>query len=394
MASITVSPSGHGFLDQSGAPFFWLGDTLWELFRAFTPADACRILERRKEQGFTVIQAMLTGFNDGRIANTDGVTPWEGTDPGRPNEAYYRSADQVLECARQLGLIVVLGVYHQQHRESITVERARAHARRIAERWAALPHVVWTMYPEATQEFVPVIRELAAGLREGDRGAHLVTLHPDPSPTSSSFIHDEPWLAFNQMQPWKSYELQHPMVIADWARTPPKPVIMAEGGYEGVHLGTVHTPHHVRKQAWWSCLAGGFHTYGHADSHHKPPALWPRWIEAPGARHVCMSRTILTSLPRWWELAPDQELFLEGRGEGLSLNAAATCASAGWSLVYLGGQASVTLDRRRACGGSVARASWIDPVTGLRDDTVLPRGDRLAFETPPGREDALLFLSR
>mgnify|MGYP006058577557 CR=1 FL=1 len=35
--------------------------------------------------------------------------------------------------------------------------------------------------------------ELARGLREGDRGAHLICLHPDPSPASSSIFHRERW---------------------------------------------------------------------------------------------------------------------------------------------------------------------------------------------------------
>ena len=57
--------------------------------------------------------------------------------------------------------------------------------------------------PRAKPEFVPVLRELAAGLREGDGGCHLITFKPDPSPYSSSFLHEEPWLDFNSIQTWK-----------------------------------------------------------------------------------------------------------------------------------------------------------------------------------------------
>ena len=45
-----------------------------------------------------------------------------------------------------------------------------------------------------------MLRELAAGLREGDGGHHLITFKPDPAPYSSSFIHGEKWLDFDSMQ--------------------------------------------------------------------------------------------------------------------------------------------------------------------------------------------------
>ena len=114
------------------------------------------------------------------------------------------------------------------------------------------------------------MRELAAGLREGDGGAHMITVHPDPSPTSSSFIHAEPWLDFNMMQTGADYELIHPMVSADYACEPPKPVVMAEGGYEGVVLARTQTALEVRRTAYWSSLAGGHYTYGHT-------ACWTDW---------------------------------------------------------------------------------------------------------------------
>lgn len=391
MSSIRVSDNGRYFVDGEGRPFFWLGDTLWELFRAFPPGDAVSILEHRRAQGFTVIQAMLTGFNDGKMANAAGDLPWVDNDPARPNEPYFRNVDHVLAKLGELGLIVILGPYHQMHRDSITTDKARAYARFVSSRWAHHPHVVWTMYPEAKDEYIPVIREIVAGLREGDGGKHLITLHPDPSPTSSSFLHHESWLAFNQMQPWKHYELQYPMVKADYALTPPKPVIMAEGGYEGLHYDTVHTPWHIRKQAWWAYLAGGFHTYGHAFSHHRPPQMWREWIGSPGAAQMGVCRRILTGLDRWWTLVPDQTLFVAGEGHGMEQNVAARSPDAGWALVYLAGPREVTIRLDGVSGGREVSASWIVPATGERRSLgPVGSGDRVF--RPAEAEDSLLLL--
>ena len=46
---ISVSENGRYFVDQDGRPFFWLGDTLWELFRCYKIEEAEAILENRKK---------------------------------------------------------------------------------------------------------------------------------------------------------------------------------------------------------------------------------------------------------------------------------------------------------------------------------------------------------
>ena len=43
---VKVSPSGRYFVDQKGAPVFWLGTTQWQLFRDNTPAEAAAIIAK------------------------------------------------------------------------------------------------------------------------------------------------------------------------------------------------------------------------------------------------------------------------------------------------------------------------------------------------------------
>ena len=47
---IAVGPNGRHFVDESEHPFFWLGDTQWELPRAFPVADVA--YEAGMEYGF------------------------------------------------------------------------------------------------------------------------------------------------------------------------------------------------------------------------------------------------------------------------------------------------------------------------------------------------------
>jgi len=394
VTAIRVSANGRYFVDEQGEPFFWLGDTQWELFRCFTPQDADAVIARRKAQGFSVLQVMVTGLGKGDRPNMEGHAAWVGGAPGHPNEAYFENVDRVVDAISRAGMVAVLGIYHQEQREVLTCENARAYARWLSGRYADVPCIVWTMYPRAEQEFVPVMRELAAGLREGDGGVHMITVHPDPSPTSSSFIHGESWLDFNMMQPCLDYESIHDMIARDRACVPSKPTVMAEGGYEGVNLGRLQTPLEIRKQAYWSYLAGGHHSYGH-DSSNTAPHEWRSWIDSPGAQHLGICRRVLTGLREWWNLVPDQSLFAAGAGSGIALNVAARSASDHWALLYLASSTTVGIKMAGICDATSAEASWINPTTGARTGlgVLACRGTR-DFTAPAGWADALLLFER
>jgi hypothetical protein len=389
MPAIRTSPDGRYFVDEDGAPFFWLGDTQWQLLRDFSPDDAREVLRRRKEQGFSTVQIMVTGAGEGTVPNTFGETPWLDGDPAAPNEAYFDAADKVIAAADDEGLVLVLGVFHQVQRARLTTANARPYARWVANRWADPPHIVWSMYPEATAEFVPVLRELAAGLREGDGGAHMITVHPDPSPTSSSFIHEEEWLDFNSIQTWHDGHLIPPMVGDDYARTPVKPAVMAEGKYEGARPPEEDEAFAVRRQAYWSYLVGGHHSYGH-DSNWTSPATWRSWIDSPGVACLGVCRDVLTGLHEWWRLIPDRSVLPGSLGTGTALNVAAGSASSRWALAYLGSPEPFHL---RAPWPGSSDASWIDPATGGRTPIgALPAGETSTLHVPDGWKDALLLL--
>ena len=47
-AALKISDNGHYFLDKNGRPFFWQGDTEWELFRYLTAIVAGDLLNERR----------------------------------------------------------------------------------------------------------------------------------------------------------------------------------------------------------------------------------------------------------------------------------------------------------------------------------------------------------
>ncbi len=224
-----VSENGRYFIDQKGQPVFWMGTTQWQLFREYSLDDARTIIEKSKEKGFVFAQVMVMGVGDGTKPNIQGEKPWIDNNPLTPNEGYFKNVDAVLQIAREHNFNISMTLYHQRYRKFITQANARAWAKWLAHRYKDVPTIVWSMTPEAKPEFVPVLRELAAGLHEGDGGAHLITFKPDPAPYSSSFIHGESWLDFDSMQTWKQVELIYPFVTKDYNLKPAKPVLMAEG---------------------------------------------------------------------------------------------------------------------------------------------------------------------
>lgn len=407
---IKVSENGRYFVDQRGKPVFWLGTTQWELFRGYSLADARTIFEKSKSKGFAFVQVMLMGVGDGTVANIEGEKPWIDNNPLTPNEAYFKHVDEVLDVARESGLVVSMTIFHQKHRERITAGNARAWAKWVGNRYKSYPGIVWSMTPVAEPASIPVLRELVAGLREGDGGTHLITAKPDPAPYSSSFVHDEGLLDFNSIQTWADVELIYPMVTKDYALAPQTPVLMAEGAYEhGSEYGFDVSPLWVRRQAYYSYLAGGHHTYGHNDSWRVLPT-WKEALDAPGATQLGVLKRIFLGVAEWWDLVPDQSVLAAGgKTDGNVLNLAARHKDGKWILVYWGGRdtssiykrlraffagrSSISIHMERLAAGGQSDALWIDPRTGK----TVPAGHFSnigvqAIAVPDEWEDAVLVL--
>src|ERR1044071_6109171 len=79
---LEVTPDGHYLRFTDGTPFFWLGDTGWELFHRLTLEEIKTYLDNRAAKGFNVIQAVaLAEFNGLRRPNQYGEVPLQHLDP-------------------------------------------------------------------------------------------------------------------------------------------------------------------------------------------------------------------------------------------------------------------------------------------------------------------------
>lgn len=401
--ALKISPNGHYFL-QDGKPFFWMGDTAWTLMSRYTPEEVEAYLEKRRQQGFNIFNVMLL-FDGGPGITTpmtdfNGELPFVKMDPAHPNEAYFRNLDRTLAVARAKGLTLVLlpcggsGGSFVDIKKVITAQNARAYGRWLGRRYKNTPNLVWgNGYDMPPWQYEDVAREFAAGLMEGDGGTHLITYHPAGGPWSSDFFHHESWLTFNEIQTWSDMARIYPMVYADFLRSPAKPVVHAEGAYEAgsEYPNRPITPLKVRQQAYWSYLAGGFHTYGHNDMWRKNPT-WRASLDAPGALHMTVLKQVFTSI-EWWRHIPDQSVFVSGASGGETQNAASRSAGGDCILVYLSTPATVTLDLAKITAASRVRATWVHTETGaLTSAGEFPNHGAQAFQTPASWSDAVLIL--
>jgi hypothetical protein len=84
--------ANHRYLEyDGGTPFFYLGDTAWELFHRLNREVAQFYLSNRTAKGFTVIQAVvLAELGTTNVPNAYGELPLIDRDPTTPNESYFR----------------------------------------------------------------------------------------------------------------------------------------------------------------------------------------------------------------------------------------------------------------------------------------------------------------
>jgi hypothetical protein len=104
-----VSDNQRFLVTADGHPFFWQGDTAWELFHRLDRKDAESYLRTRASQRFNVVQAVVLAELDGLSEpNANGDRPLSDNDPLRPVEKYFDHVEAVVRMANDLGIYVGL----------------------------------------------------------------------------------------------------------------------------------------------------------------------------------------------------------------------------------------------------------------------------------------------
>jgi hypothetical protein len=402
-AQLRVSDN-HRFLvhAKSGEPFFWLGDTAWELFHRLNREDATYYLQNRAAKGFTVIQAVAIAELDGvREPNANGDLPFQNENPLQPNEPYWRHIDFIVKKANELGLhIGLLPTWGDKWNKAwglgpvlFNPSNAEAYGEWIGRRYRDTAGLIWILGGDRnveTDEHRAIVRAMARGIRRGDGGAHLMTFHPTGGRGSAEAFHNDDWLDFNMRQNGHTAEFtgRYDKTRADYDRQPAKPVLDGEPIYEDhpVNFKADQFGHSiasdVRRPLYWDLFTGAFgHTYGHhsvwqmwTPTKHKPinnPLLdWKSALDQPGAAQMQYARWLLESRPFLDRIPDDDSVIVPDPaipthipGAGRYRFVATRDRARTYAMIYapVGRKFKVRLNSIAAAN---VRTWWYDPRTG------------------------------
>jgi hypothetical protein len=451
-AQIKVSDNRHFLVDSGNKPFFWLGDTSWELFHRMTREEIDEFLEIRRQQGFNVIQAVaLAEFNGIREPNRYGDWPLNNEDPtqlaitpgNNPANAYEYdywdhvdyAIDKMAEKGMYAGLLPTWGdkVAHMWGEGPVIfdVRNAEAYARIIANRYKDRKNIIWILGGDrpAIYKFkrdgvekeyneLAIWRAMGLGLESVLGKEAFITYHPNGGNSSSKDVHQESWLDMNAFQSghgsresesWK-------FVTNDLALEPQKPVLDMEPCYEDHPVNPwdgkwtrkdrgYFTAYDVRARIYRSVFAGACGvTYGH---HHiwqfMNPELykpintgdtiigWRQAAKADAAGQMQHLKTLMLSRP-YLSRIPDQSMIKSDPGKDYrDLIVATRDQDGSYAMIYTPNNKSIMIDLSKVKGSS-KKVWWVNPEDGYVLETKTVKGNRILTFTPPAAGDWVLVI--
>jgi hypothetical protein len=195
--------------------------------------------------------------------------------------------------------------------------------------------VIWVLggdRPVENDTHRAIIRAMAAGLKKGDGGRHLITYHPKGGANSSDYWPDEPWLDFHMFQSGHSKRgaANYDMNARNLALKPLKPTLDGEPCYEDHPVRSLmkdkkptewFDDDDVRLAAWRSVLSGAcghvygthsvwqFHDLEKRTEQTDARTPWQKAIDLPGAAQMGVMKEFFEGLD-WTKLRRDDGLVL------------------------------------------------------------------------------------
>ena len=193
-----------------------MADTAWNLFHKLSREEAQLYLNNRAEKGFNVIQAVILGEHDGLNAvNAYNRVPLKNNNPETPdlegNYSYWEHIDYIIDIAEKLNLyMAILPTWGDKFNLKwgigpviFNAENAYTYGKWLGDRYKNNKNIIWVLggdRPLENDTHFEIIRSMAKGIKDGDKGKHLLTFHPFGEHCSSDFVSGEDWLDLNMYQ--------------------------------------------------------------------------------------------------------------------------------------------------------------------------------------------------
>lgn len=424
---LRLSDNRRHFVHHDGAPFFWMGDTVWNGPLRSTESDWQHYLNVRTQQGFTAAQIVVTQYLAAPDGDIDGQLPYSGSERITLNLPFFQRLDHYIDALAAADILAVPTLLWGADWSSPEVNAANPGytlpedqaiklARYMVARWDANP-VAWFLPGDAPNQGRHALRwkHIGRGVF-GDISHAPVTLHPIQFQWFRPEFEDETWLDYLGYQ--SGHGDDEPTIAwlvdgapaHDWRNGRARPILNFEPPYEDHIAYQSQQPfdaHKVRRALYWSLLNtpiagvtyGGHGVWGW-DEGGTPPAGHPltgrakAWREAlhlPAAEQICHLVGLFNSLA-WWNFQPRQDILIHQPGNQ-DMNrwiAAAYSKQDNQWLIYTPVAQTIALDDLRVLSHD---ATWFNPRTGARTAAQSDVAGAMRRFTPPDEGDWLLLIS-
>lgn len=422
---LKVSENKRFLQFTDGTPFFYLGDTGWELFHRLDSSETEKYLENRRAKGYNVIQAVVLAELDGlNTPNRNGDIPLYDHDPLKPNEKYFQYVDYVVKLAESKGIFIGMlptwgdkVVLNQWGTGPVIFNKDNAYlyGQWIGKRYKDFRNIIWINGGDrqADGELKEVWDALARGIKSTDPN-HLMTFHPMGGSSSSQNFHQSEWLDFNMSQTGhcnRDFSPYVTLIRRDYDLKPLKPCMDGEPRYEDHPvcwnpdvLGWFNDVD-IRQAAYWSVFSGSFgHTYGCNPiwQMHTPEKkqigyvrnTWQTGLDLPGSFQIGNIRKLIESRP-FFSRVPAQELIVNEYNS--EIRHIVATRGEGYAMVYIphhDNQAEIDLSK---LGFINANLWWYNPQDGTAQNAgKLECKGRYSFKAPKreGGNDWVLVIDQ
>lgn len=395
---LMVTSSKRFLKTDEGKPFFWQGDTAWELFHRLEKNETEKYLTKRAEQGFNVVQAVALAEIDGiNTPNAEGESALLSVEPFQPNPAYFEHVKWVVELAESKGIyIALLPTWGDKlfknswgmGPEILNEENSHSYGKYLGNLFRNHKNIIWIIggdrNPREEGTDVQVWNAMAKGVEAGIGSGYksIMSFHPQPASPggSSNWFHNEKWLDFNMHQTGHcANQPTYRKIQHDYNLTPTKPVLDGEPLYEdhpncfnAKELG-YSLPSDIRRIMYWNVFAGAFgQTYGCHDvwqmydldkeGINGPLRPWHQALDLPMANQMKHLKNLILSRT-YFSRIPDLSMLTDTQKDNSSFVIATRDSKGSYAMIYFPTYKEVTLDLSSMQKKNLV-AQWYDPRTG------------------------------
>ncbi len=387
---LKVSDNKRYIVNQDNEPFFWLGDTAWELIHRLTKEEIDLYLTDRASKGFTIIQTVILAEIDGlNTPNAYGNKPLIDNNPEKINEKYFELVDYVLNKANELGIYIgLLPTWGDKFNLKwgvgpviFTPENAEKYGEILAKRYVDKTNLIWILggdrMPDNDTQY-DIITAMAKGIRKVDT-LHLMTYHPNGGKKATDAFNVE-WLDFDMFQSGHDRSVKDFEFIQECLEIKPiRPVINGEPRYEN-HPNKFNPEVYgwmddsdVRCSAYWTMLTGAAgYTYGCHDIWQmysievepisKARTGWKEALQLPGSRQMLYMKKLLTLFP-WQKMLNDQNLIINDNPKGHEYMVCSIGLDKNFIIAYTPWGKPIQLDLSKMNSQKI-KAFWYNPRSG------------------------------